>query len=99
MTSSLGDFVIGFSDTLLHRTARVFVTFALKKCGSLGFAVILYTDTKVRCDADPSADLHGFFIKKSVFIPFVRGIRVQKVLITPIPNEPKMCDGESKIRV
>jgi hypothetical protein len=42
--------------------------------GSLGFAMIRYTD---------------FSIIKSVFIPFVREIRVQKGLITAIPSEPK----------
>ena len=33
-------------------------------------------------------DLHGFSLKKSVSVRVIREIRVQKVLITAIPNEP-----------
>ncbi len=32
----------------------------------------------------------GFSFKKSVFVRVIREIRVQKVLITAIPNEPKI---------
>jgi hypothetical protein len=51
--------------------------------GSLEVAVIRYTDC-----ADLT-DTRGFSIKKSVFVRVIHKIRVQKVVSTAIPNEPR----------